>query len=406
MSNTLATSAIVAKEALAVLKNNLGFAKSVNRDWEDEYTNNMSRGYEPGQTISIRKPPKFTYREGRVAVPQSTVVSTIPLTVRQGGCDVNFTSTEMTTSISPRRLNEVVEAAMVPVINEIDRRGLELARFSTFNALNSTYAAPNTQALAIDAMTAVNARLDEMGAPSLKDRKRAMALNPRLNANFITGLAGLQNSQSTISKQNDSGSLVSSFGIDYFMDQNVSVHTNGAGTASNVNGADQTGSSVTVAATGAGTITRGTRITWPGVYAVNPVSHQSTGVLAQFIVTSDVAQGATSIPFSPAIVTSGTFQNVTASPTTDQPFVIFGAASTSYACNLGFHKNAYTLAVVPMISVPKGQGAVSYTATDDGMSVRVTQGYDTISDNGITRIDVLYGWAATYPELSCVYANT
>lgn len=403
MSNVLATSAIVAKEALAILKNNLGFARNVNRDWEDEFGGNMARGYEPGQTINIRKPPRYTYRAGRVALPQATTVTTVPLTLSQGGCDLSFTSQERTVSISQDRLGNMVEAAMAPVLNEIDRQGLELARFSTWNALNSTYAAPNTQALAIDAITSINRRMDEMAAP-MNDRKRSLALNPGLNANFITGLAGLFNSQAAISKQYDTGVMVDSLRLKYFMDQNVSTHTNGAGTASNVSGANQVGSTVTVAATGAGTITRGTRITLPGVFAVNPQSRTSTGILAQFIITADVAQGATSLPISPAIVVSGAFQNVTASPTTGQPFVIFGAASTSYACNVGYHRDAFTLACVPMASVPTGTGAKSYTATDENLSVRVTEGYDVTNDNSITRIDVLFGYAATYPELACVYA--
>jgi hypothetical protein len=108
------------------------------------------------------------------------------------------------------------------------------------------------------------------------------------------------------------------------MDQNVVNHTNGAGTASNVNGSNQTGSSITVNATGAGTITKGTVVTFVGCNSVNPQNREDTGSLAQFVITADVAQGATSLPISPAIVTSGAFQNVTASPTTGQAFVIWG----------------------------------------------------------------------------------
>jgi hypothetical protein len=77
----------------------------------------------------------------------------------------------------------------------------------------------------------------------------------------------------TISEQNNSGMLVPSFGLNVGMDQNVDTHTNGTqvvtGTA--VNGAGQTGALINVAALG-GTITRGTVITWPGVFAVNPQS--------------------------------------------------------------------------------------------------------------------------------------
>jgi hypothetical protein len=33
----------------------------------------------------------------------------------------------------------------------------------------------------------------------------------------------------------------------------------------------------------------------------------------------------------------------------------------------------------------------------------VTEFYDGVNDNSIMRLDVLFGWAATYPELSVKY---
>ena len=402
MSNSLVTCSIVAKESLAILENMLGFAANVNRDWQEEFTGNMGRGYAPGNTINIKKPPRYTYRTGRVASPQSTTETTVPLTLSQGGTDLNFTSNERTLSLT--KLESKLQAAMATVANEIDRQGLDLARTSVYNALNSAYTAPNTQALAIGAITGINQRLDEMGAP--RDKQRAMALNPALNANFITGLAGLFNSSDKISKQYGSGLMVDSLGISYAMDQNVATQTNGAATATNINGANQTGSTITVVAVAGGTLTKGTIITLPGVYAVNPQSRQSTGVLAQFIVTADVAAGATSIPISPSIVTSGAFQNVTASPTSGSPYVIFGAASTSYGCSVGYHKDAFTLATVPMWTPPGGKGVIDVAQeTYNGLTMKVTEFYDGINDNSIMRIDVLFGWAATYPELACKYAN-
>lgn len=401
MSNSLVTCAIVAKESLAILENMLGFSANVNRDWEEEFTGNMGRGYAPGNTINIKKPPRYTYRAGRVAAPQSTVESTIPLVLQQGGTDLNFTSNERTLSLT--KLENKLQAAMASVANEIDRQGLQMANDTVFNALNSTYAAPNTQALAIGAVTSLNQRLDEMGAP--RDKQRALTMAPGLNANLVTGFAGLFNSQSKLSDQFGSGVMVDSLGIAYHMDQNVASHANGAGTASNINGANQVGASITVAATGAGTITKGTVITLPGVFAVNPQSRSSTGALAQFVITADVAQGATTLPISPAIVTSGAFQNVTASPTNTQPFVIFGAASTTYGTSVAYHKDAFTLASVPMWAPPGGKGVIDVaTESYKGLNIKVTEFYDGINDNSIMRLDVLFGWAATYPELACKYA--
>jgi hypothetical protein len=398
MSNVLATCSIIAKTALPILENMLAFSKNVNRDWESEFTANMDRGYAPGNTINIKKPPRYTYRAGRVAVPQATVETTVPLTLSQGGCDIQFNSNEMTLSLT--RLEDKVAAAIAPVANEIDRQGLQMAHFSTYNTLNPAGALPTTQALAIAAMTDVNRRLDEMGAP-VKDGRRSFIMNPALNGAMIQGYAGLFNMSERVNGQYRTGYMQDSFGIHPGMDQNVDVHTNGAATATNINGANQTGSTITVVAVAGGTLTRGTVITLPGVFAVNPQSRTSTGVLADFVVTADVAAGATSIPISPAIVTSGAFQNVSASPTTAQPYVIKGAASTSYGTNVAYHKDAFTLAMVPMWSPPGGKGVIDVAQeTHEGFTVKVTRFYDGVNDNAITRLDVLFGWAATYPELA------
>jgi hypothetical protein len=402
MSNTLVTCSIVAKEALPILENMCSFSRNVNRDWEDEFKGNMSRGYAPGNTINIKKPPRYVYRAGRVAVPQSTIETTVPVTLSQGGCDLNFTSNERTLSLT--KLEDKIQAAVATVANEIDRQGLQMARYSTFNTLGTPGTPPNTQALALAAITGVNQRLDEMAAP--RDKRRAFVMNPALNAATVVGLAGMFNASDKLSKQYGSGVMVDSLGISYAMDQNVDTHTNGtqvvAGT--NINGANQTGSTITVVGLG-GTITKGTVITLPGVFAVNPQSRTSTGVLAQFVITADVAAAAVSLPISPAIVTTGPFQNVTASPTTGSPFTIFGTVSAGYSTSVAFHKDAYTLAMVPMWAPPGGKGVIDVAQeSHNGFTIKVTEYYDGNNDNSVMRLDVLFGWAATYPELAVKYA--
>lgn len=400
MTNVLVTCSIIAKTALPVLQNMLSFAKNANRDWQDEFTSNMSRGYAPGQTINIKKPPRYTYRAGSVAVPQSTTETTVPLTLSQGGVDLNFTLLEKTLSLT--RLEDKIAAAIAPVVNEIDRQGCTLAHYSTFNTLNPTGALPATQIAAVQAITDSNRRLDEMGAP--RDKRRNFILGPGMNGALLNGFSGMFVGGG-LEKQYQSGMMQNAFGIDPSMDQNVDVHTNGTQNVAgvNINGANQTGSSITIVAL-TGTITRGTVITLPGVFAVNPQSRQSTGVLAQFVVTSDLAVGATSIPLSPALVTSGAFQNVTASPTTGSPFLIVGAASTAYNCNVAFHSDAFTLAMAPLWAPQGGKGVIDVAQeTMDGFSLKVTKFYDGINDKEITRIDTLFGWAATYPELSVKY---
>ena len=401
MSNTLATCSIVAKTALAVLENICSFSANVNREWEDEFKSNMARGYAPGNTINIKRPPRYTWRSGRTAVPQATVESTVPLTLQQGGVDLNYLSIEQTTSLT--QLEDKLAAAMATVANEIDRQGLAMARLTAFNTLGTPGTLPTSQALALAAVTGINQRLDEMGAP--RDMRRSLITNPALNASMIQGFAGLFNSTDKLSKQFGSGMMVPSLGITYAMDQNVDLHTNGtAVVATNtVSGAGQTGATITTAALN-GTVTRGTVITFANVFAVNPQSRTSTGALAQFVVTADAAASATSLSISPAIVTSGAFQNVTVSPASGAVITIFGTASGSYNTNVGFHRDAFTLAMVPMWSPPKTGVVDVAMETYNGFTLKVTKFYDGVNDNLLMRVDVLYGWAAPYPELAVKYA--
>jgi hypothetical protein len=397
MSNILVTNALVAKEALAILQNMVGFAKNVNRDFESEFTSNQGRGYSPGQTINIKRPPRYTYRAGRVAVPQATVETSTPITLSQGGADLNFTSFERTLTL--QQFEKKLMAACVAVVNEIDRQGLDLARRAVGNLVGTPGTPPNSQATALALLTNGGRILNEMAAPQTD---RLLVVNPAMNANILQGFTGMFNPAATNSAGFKQGMVQSMLGFDVAMDQNVSRHLNGtqaAGTAT-VSGAGQTGTALTVAAL-TGTITQGTVFTIAGVNAVNPQSRQDTGSPQQFVATANVLSGATSIPVFPAITPTGAFQTVTASPANAAAITIVGAASASYDSNILFHRDAFTLAMVPMAEPTAGTGAKVTQMSDDGFTVKVTEGYDTMNDNSVMRLDVLFGWAAPYPELAC-----
>src|SRR6185369_11611531 len=295
-----------------------------------------------------------------------------------------------------------IAAAMAPVANEIDRQGLAMAHYATYNTI--TTANPNTQALAFAAIAGVNQRLDEMAAP--RDRNRCLIMNPAMNGALIQGFGGLFNNAAKIGKQYDSGMMVDSLGLAYAMDQNVDTHTNGtqavAATVNSVDGANQTGPNLTVdAAVVTGTIPRGSVINIGGVFAVNPQSRVSTGVLMDFVVTEDFAGGVATLKISPTMVATGAFQNVTALPADNATIAIKGTASTAYACNVGFHEDAFTLAMVPMWAPPGGKGVIDVAQEEHkGFRVKVTEFYDGTNDASIMRLDVLFGWCAPYPELS------
>ena len=76
-----------------------------------------------------------------------------------------------------------------------------------------------------------------------------------------------------------------------------------------------------------------------------------------------------------------------------------GNASTAYAQNLAFHKDAFTMAFAKMI-VPQGTDK-AVQKTYDGFTMRYVRDFDTTNAKMIDRLDVYYGTCALYPEWAC-----
>jgi len=108
------------------------------------------------------------------------------------------------------------------------------------------------------------------------------------------------------------------------------------------------------------------------------------------------------------MVWSGAHQNVAvASGTSDlntKAITSVQTAAGSYRTNMVFHKNAFALVTVPLISPPGATevGRQSYKGT----SVRVIPVYDGINDHSMWRLDVLYGVKTVDPRLATRLSGT
>ena len=70
-----------------------------------------------------------------------------------------------------------------------------------------------------------------------------------------------------------------------------------------------------------------------------------------------------------------------------------------HTANLAFHPMAFAYVTRPLLN-PDGQGVASYVTSWDGISRRVTRGYDQKYKRSIYSMDVLYGFKTVYPELA------
>ena len=287
---------------------------------------------------------------------------------------------------------------MATIANKIDYDGLGLYS-KVANSTGTPGTTPATAAAALEA----NRKLTELATPL---DERCLCLDPAANAAMVDGLKGLFNSTQTVGEQYRKGMMgMDTLGFgEILVDQNVRKHTNGAQDGAYltnevfVTEADTATSSDIIVDTGTGALVVGDVFTIADVYAVNPQNRQSTGQLQDFTVTTAYAGGAGTINVTPPIRNSGAFQTVDSLPANSAAMTFKGTLSTAYPQNLAYHKDAFVLGTADLV-MPGGVDMAS-RQTLDGISMRIIRDYDINNDKLPCRIDVLYGWAAVYPELA------
>lgn len=406
MANTTLTADIIAKEALAVLENELGWLNKLHRAHEDEFDKSVN-GYKVGDTISIRRPADFTVRTGRTLSTQDVIEGKTTLTVdQQIGVDFEFNSTDLTLKISD--LSErVIKPAMTNIVNHLANDVATQMYRGTYNWAGTAGQAINS----FDDFIRGPERLNEMAVP-MSDRYAI--LSPSDHARLLGSQTSL-NSEGIVNKAYRSADIGRVADVEIYMSQVTPAHTNG--TADNttplVDGADQnvtydtakntwTQTLVTDGWDGSSTLTAGTVFTIAGVFMVNPKTKAATDILQQFVVTANVTAAAsasndTNLTISPPIITSGPHQTVSAVPANDAVITVVGTASTAYRQNMVFHKNSMGLAIVPM-EMPQAVYNGSRQSYK-GISVRVIPGYDHTNDIAKWRLDLLYGRKLLDPRL-------
>lgn len=413
MSNSVLTIDVIAKEALMILDNELGAAKAVHRGLESEF-GDAKNGFEAGDTVSIRRPTDFTVRDGPTSTNQDIVEGKVSLTVdQQKGVDFGFTSKELTLNI--KELSErVIKPAMVQLANKIDSDVLALASKvpNWVGTLGQTINSFSDFALAPQ-------RLDEQAV--MRDGRTAW-LSPADQYGLLATQTGLYMSDVAKGAYRE-GSLGRLAGVDTFSSQNVQSITTGSRSGSILMDLSITTSTIAYSAVkntmvqtihmdafggATQTIAAGEVFTigtagGNGVYAVNPVTKARLPWLKEFTVTTAAtASGSeTDVEIYPAMIWTGAFQNVSVvgvPDLNDLPINFKGSASTVYPMNVVFHKNAFALAMVPMIS-PPGAPQVSRQSYK-GTSVRLIPTYDGTNDRSNFRLDVLYGLKAIDPRLA------
>lgn len=406
MSNSLLTIDMITKDAMPLFVNSNAMLMNVDRQYSSEF---KEGGAKIGDTIRIRLPSDYTVTDGpNLAIQGNVQVNTALTIASQKHVDIAFTSVEQRMELSEFR-----ELVLRPAINNLAGAvAADLASLAetvpnlvgNFTGTDGALVSPGSLQF-----SRANALLTTQSAPV---GGRLAIMDPISNSIVANSMQGLFNPTGRISQQFDDGSVRGpALGIAKWMDdQTVIAHTTGTFTAGLVTGVGAGGNSLTIAAGTTGTLVEGDVITVAGVFAVNRVTKGAQTRLFQMVVTETLAAGATSIPIYPALVapvTTGVpvqFQTVVAAPAAGAAVSLVMPAGSVYKKNLVMRSEAFTLG---MVDLPLyGNGIIAGSRENyQGCSLRIIDAYLPATDQKVTRIDVLYGFAALRPEWATIVAD-
>lgn len=376
MANTLSVydPLFYAQEAIIQLEKNLGMANRVHRGY-DKATQ------QKGSVISISKPSTFT----ALAAPQTAqdlTAGEVQITLDQW-YEVKFKLTDKELTYTTEKIiSDHVRPAAYAIADKIDSQLVALYKDVPWSNTNGS-------PLAVADITANRRILNTNNAPTdmrhlmLSPTQEEEALNLSAFAQHQgAGDAGVQTQMR--------GTLGMKYGYEVFMNQNVPTHTTGVS-------ADATGALVGAVARGA------TTISFDAVTAAGTFKKGDSFVIAgstqRYVFAADATADGS------GVVTGAS---------------IFPAAVQAYSDNdvititllggeqgMGFHRNAFALAMAPLSEAGGQLGAQIATVTDPvtNLSLRSRLFYDGDTSSVFVSIDALWGVKTLDPNLACRLVN-
>ena len=366
MANTFVTLKEIARQALPVLHQNLLFPNIIYTDYAQDF-------HGVGDTVKVRTPVIYEagdFNEASGVQWQDIVEDSVEVTLDHiATVDARASAIETATCIDD--LNRVfVEPAAIAIAEKINSDGLNLYK-DVFRRVGTAGQTPSK----LSDIAAARKALNLAQAPTTG---RCAVWDVDADANFMS-LDALVNAEKAGSNQAlREGSIGRIYGMDNYMSQAVKKHETGITSAAGVkvNGAVAAGSThVSIDGTKLeGYLKKGDLLTIGG---------------GEYVVVKDTSAAAGN-----AIAGVEVYPPM---PQTadDAEVTLVG----SHVANLAFHPMAFAYVTRPL-SNPDGQGVESYVTSYNGLSLRVTRGYDQQYKRSVYSMDVLYGFKTIYPELA------
>lgn len=375
MANTLSVydPLFYAQEALIQLEKSLGLAGRVYRGYDKS-------PQQKGSTISIRRPSTFT----ALAAPQTAqnlTASEVQISLDQW-YEVKFALTDKEMTYTTEQIvAEHIRPAAYAIADKIDQQLAALYKFIPWSNTNSS-------PLAVADITA-NRRILNVNAAPTDMRHLMLSPTQEEEALNLSAFAQHQGAGDAGVATQMRGTLGMKYGYEVFMNQNTQTHTTGVS-------ADATGA-LTAAGTRGDTAISFDSVTSGGTFKAGD-SFIIAGNAQRYVFTADfTATGGakTDAPIFPALVQD--YDNLS----------VVTITLLSGEQGLGFHRNAFALAMAPLSEMGDGRGAQIATVTDPitGLSLRSRIFYVGDTSTNYVSIDALWGVKCLDANLACRLVN-
>lgn len=404
--NDFLTSDWLSMKALRTLVNRTAVAKYFNTNWNSEF----QRPFTPGETIRVEYPPLWDIRNGVGYSPQA--IQEINTTINCDqlfGIDFQWDDVELALKLErdDTRVNEFyMKGPMKKIAQEWDIRAAAFAAIYSNNIVGVL--GTNPTSFSAFSAAAEQIMFELAGVDGTQEAGDvAQIISAGMNTSLIGGMSAVFNPQQEVSKQFKMSEIGTVATFDTL--RSMSLYTLTLGTVAGtftVNGANQSGSSLTVNLTAADTIKRGTKIGIASCYPTNPMTRGSVGTARTFTftVTQDltaVGGGADVLQISPTIYGPGSpFQNISALPANSATLTVMPGTSSpngkSGLVGIALQKDAFARVNVPL-SLPKAVEIARQSRDDQtGMAIRFTRTFDATQIRYINRWDTLGGFGYLY----------
>lgn len=388
MSNTIITTDLAAKEAVAEFHTEGQFINTVDRGWEPEF---KQSGYQPGTSIRMRRPARFSVVQSSVATPENIIEDSVTMTVLPYNVSTLWTDLEKQLSLNPDKLAERV---LRPMANALLAKAetviaQTMAEGSTLDCGNTPGVAPTGPRSVSDGM----ARLMEQRVP------QAGEIFGGFSYTAMSGLwdntKALPNPTTQISNQYLTGKIKNIAGVNMFGSPSIYRLSNGTGVNSDASlsviliaGTTQTMTSVGVSKT----FLKGQAFTYSDVFEVDPQTKATLPKLKIFRLAANATSTggeALTVVLTEAVVLTGSTRNVSGAGAGGVAATWYngGAASATSYQNLIWTPKAVAVCFLPPV-MPEIKGLASMK-TLDGIPCKSEFWRDGGNHQEYLRMDIL-----------------